>query len=487
MKRLTFFLCQANNLSLRKKILIFALICNLLLIIAIYLGSNLIVMKKIADMENSQVVNLINRTQKIIQNQVSTLNTTTRDYAVWDDTYAYVNQQNDTYILSNYKSDTFSSYNIDLVYIADKTGESLFTQTTGQLDPTTAQEIISDINGLYKGIPLSGLYLTTANQIILISLQPINDSANLRDDNGFLLMGRVMTNDLKQQIDDLVGKTVVWLPDIPNQQSDLTIEDHTTITIINRLPTINAKQIPISVYLPREMRLGLVETKNYIFGLLALMGIVISYITVKFFENLTIKPLSIILNDLTEINSLSKVAPQVHIPRGDEYGRLAIAINKMLYRLKKSHEQVVNFKLQLAKPDQQPELDPQFEKVNLESILQQTVSTAQDQLKAKNITPSIQTAPEPILILADKNFLSHVLENIFQSLSIQAESSSKITISCNLADNKALLILSYHGQPPKVEELATKLLNRINTITRTQSQSPLAHTITLIFHRFPDA
>lgn len=398
-------------MSLKSKVIPFVIFVNLLFIVGIVLFTQFLISNKINDIEKKQIVNLTNRTQSIIENKKSTLATTVRDYAVWDDTFNYINKQNDSYILSNYKSDTFSSYNIDFVFIANNRFDELYSQSSARLERKLLIELVNEIKGAYTGSPIDGLYLSGQDKLMFIAAQPVSDSKNEESSNGVLIMGTLIEEEQKQEINDLIGQELIWLAQNDNADGKLISEGEDNITISAVLRSINNKDIPTSINLYRDIKVSIFETRNYLVMGLLIIGIVVTVIAIIFINEYLLKPVNSLLDDVTKINSLGMDAPQIHIPSRDEFGKLAIGINRMLIKLKHSHDQIVDFESQLSEYKAIEEKKDEFFSIashelrtpltairgNIEYLMKTYSSYIQENNQVREVLDDVRTASQRLI------------------------------------------------------------------------------------------
>lgn len=426
------------NMSLRKKTLLVVFSLSAIIILAVYLVSAYIINQKIREMEYNQVVNIANRTLSIINNQISILSTTVRDYGVWDDTYNFIENQDLEYLQSNYKGDGFATYNIDLVYINNSLKEELFSQSTDSIADTDGRKIINFITNIYKNTPISGLYLDDNGIIYMLAAQPISDSKNRSESNGMILMVRKISETEKQEVSDLVGQTVLW--NVKDEMStDFVTESDKYISIDNDMEAINRKIITVRVDMKREIRLGILETRNIIVLVLLLIGVLMASFATIVSEKIIISPIKTILNDISQINNLETDAPQVHIPSGDDYGILAIEINKMLLKLKKSHDQIVSFQSQISKYNSQQSLKPSLENTNIINIIDKVVNEQKILAKSKQVTIEYSPIYEILSTLVDHNFIKKIFQINFDTLFISTKIGGYLVYSVN-KDNDFIYI-----------------------------------------------
>ena len=83
-------------------------------------------MDKTYDIENDTVTKEITKTVKIINYEISNLDSTAIDWAFWNDTYYFALDKNNNYIVNNLMDDTFSYLEINFFIILDTDGKIIY-------------------------------------------------------------------------------------------------------------------------------------------------------------------------------------------------------------------------------------------------------------------------------------------------------------------------------------------------------------------------
>nr|WP_307897016.1 CHASE4 domain-containing protein [Clostridium botulinum] len=66
---------------------------------------------------------------KLINKDIQNIYNLNKDYAMWDDTYKFINDKNDNYIETILKeSSIFKKFNIDLILFVNKNNDVVFEQ-----------------------------------------------------------------------------------------------------------------------------------------------------------------------------------------------------------------------------------------------------------------------------------------------------------------------------------------------------------------------
>jgi signal transduction histidine kinase len=168
--------------------------------VALYSGSQFIVLGSFARLEEQHVQENVERTLSALSNEFSELSSKTADYAEWDDTYTFVQDANEAYIEDNLDAATWANLRVDVVLFINSAGELVFG-TVFQPDMTTTPipqsflELISasaflwyhsSVESKVTGIvPLAG-------EPLLVASRPILTSQHEGPIRGALIMGRFL-------------------------------------------------------------------------------------------------------------------------------------------------------------------------------------------------------------------------------------------------------------------------------------------------------
>jgi diguanylate cyclase (GGDEF)-like protein len=124
--------------SIRTKtgsILVLMFIC---LASAIYLILNTVMLGRIETLESKHIKEHVKRAHNAIDSELQHLYETAFDWAVWDDTYAYIRDKNEEYVLNNLHKDTFSNLKLSIMTYIDESGKYIFA---GSID-NSKKEIV---------------------------------------------------------------------------------------------------------------------------------------------------------------------------------------------------------------------------------------------------------------------------------------------------------------------------------------------------------
>src|SRR5688572_2128153 len=125
-------------MTLRTKTLLIIGITFVSLISLLYLSSHLILMRGYIELEVQDTQRHVERVLNALQVQIDNLNTVALGYAVWDDSYQFVNDANPTYIELNMSDLTFVDNQLNLVVFLNNDLQIVYEKA---FDLHAAQEI----------------------------------------------------------------------------------------------------------------------------------------------------------------------------------------------------------------------------------------------------------------------------------------------------------------------------------------------------------
>jgi sensor domain CHASE-containing protein len=95
-------------------------------ILALYGSTQVIVADGVAQVEQEHTRREVERALNNLSNELTYLDNVARDWATWDDTYAFVEDANPEFARSNLIDQTFTNLNINLLVIVNSSGHIVF-------------------------------------------------------------------------------------------------------------------------------------------------------------------------------------------------------------------------------------------------------------------------------------------------------------------------------------------------------------------------
>ena len=322
-----------------------------------------IVLDHLLDLENRRAREDMRRSVKQLDTEVQDLDRIAKDYAAWDDTYAFMRSRDPRYLASNFADATVENLKVRTLMLLDVDGRiaaAFSLQRTG-----LHQEQNSDIEKLTSAATLVSLrrdsrsmtgILGMSNGPVLVSMRPILSTDEKGPSRGTLIMLRDLDFRLLARVSTLAGfpmgiyrKT----PDTSSLQSSLQDGVHSLNNISIR--TIDNDQLAVTTELNDwfghpSYELEIIHGREVwqqgqhayrfltysilifgcVFGGLVLVAVHLVYVR-------RVRSLTIFTERIKNEEDLSS---RIHFCWKDELAILAERINQMLEDLQSSHEKL---------------------------------------------------------------------------------------------------------------------------------------------------
>lgn len=186
-------------MKLYKKSLNIILLIFLLSIIITSIFSEAYIIKKFNNIEIKYNVSKTEQLLKLINKDIESTYDLNKDYAIWDDTYKFINDKNNNYIETILKeSSIFKNFNIDLILFVNKDNDIVFQQYYNKNKKLSKKNInylssiaISNIKSTH---PLKGL-TKLDDSLLLMTAAPITDTLNSKTPNGAMIFIKFLTKE----------------------------------------------------------------------------------------------------------------------------------------------------------------------------------------------------------------------------------------------------------------------------------------------------
>ncbi|MBI5877657.1 MAG: diguanylate cyclase [Chloroflexi bacterium] len=335
------------------------------MIALVYLSASLIFQGVSAQSEVESMTHDLVRLRTVWDDALASLDDIAKDWATWDDAYAFVVDRNTTFEDANLLNQTFQNLRVDVIVFFDTAGQPVFSKaydTDNQRPIAVPPELLAAFG---PGSPLlqtggrdSRLLgpLITSEAPLLISAHPILKSTGAGPSRGTLVMARHLDS---AQIERLARATQLAIGVYSVTQRDppadvaaarVTLDDRTPEHIAPLdaqtqagyllLPDIRGQPAFIlRATTPRSLRALSGEALNYFLLALALVGAGTIGILLWQLESRVLQPLARIgaaVGQVSRAADSSARVPVVGDPR-DEIAQLAVKFNTALAALDQSH------------------------------------------------------------------------------------------------------------------------------------------------------
>ncbi len=352
-------------MNLRLKIPLLMGAALVVLIAVIYITLRTILLKNITQLEERDMGRNIERVTDAINSEISRLNSTTGDYATWDDTYKFIFDRNKEYVKTNINSETMLNLKIDLISFFDLKGDIVTGGNSdskeGAVLPLLKEQkkileqnkIITRHNGLDS--EKKGLLLMHGSPFMFAS-RPIIKSNFEGPIRGSVIMGKYIDSSEIAKLSTVTHiKFILSILDsavLKKNNCPPEILTHLKKTIaFAALPidskTINGFKILNDVDGQPALLLMLSENRDiykqgsrtlkYLLISLILIGLVFIITTLLILEIQVLRRLTHLNRDIQIIKSNRNMQSRITLIGSDEIAALAMEINRMLEALERSN------------------------------------------------------------------------------------------------------------------------------------------------------
>ncbi|MFC2051463.1 CHASE4 domain-containing protein [Chloroflexota bacterium] len=125
-------------MTLRRQMLLIISAATICLVAFVYVASRFVLLDELEEIEEYETYKNMERTLGIVYKDISDLETVTQDWSSWDDTYAFIDTGDDTYIQSNLVMATFINLKLNLMLFINSSGQTIFGKA---VDLTSEEEV----------------------------------------------------------------------------------------------------------------------------------------------------------------------------------------------------------------------------------------------------------------------------------------------------------------------------------------------------------
>lgn len=305
------------------------LLCIAVAALMAVLVSRYFFLRSFSEIEETESLLMLKRAQALMDDDLDQLEIQVRDWAIWDDTYDFINNGTQNYIDSNLQDSTFETLGLSGILFLDQSMRMLFAYeadhglaeillAAGTLDSwldAGSQRIVRALNTLHLAVGI-----------------PIQTSDGQSPSSGLLIMIRPLDQKRIDRYSNLLGIRVFIDMSEGDQyplESVKTTDDH--IIVSRWLHTTSGTPMGVlSVESPRTIsKHGARSLSFYLVSVTATLGI-IALVSLLLLETMVFRQLKAIGSQLSLIASGIDPDARLTIPMGDEIGLLAEMMNRSL-------------------------------------------------------------------------------------------------------------------------------------------------------------
>jgi len=351
-------------MSIKFSTLIGINVAAVIFLAVIILVTNAIIRDSFVDLEQNYIKSKLERIFDTVAERAEDLETKTRDWSNWDDTYYFVNTASPEYIQSNLIiPTTYKNYELNLMAIYKNDAKLIFggyweegTELVVPL-PADLELSLTDLVGKQDSLGIKQGrrgFLNTSMGNLLFSMLPIQTSEGKGPINGFFIMARFVD---ETYFSGLRGfkDSVISAIDLNNQENinlalskkiqALSRGDITELTANNKisasgtLKAVDGKEIYLlSIESPIEATSIGRTMRNLIILLFVLLSLIQSAVLNRFVTRKVINRLLSVQEQVKQITIDPSTSMVVKFRGNDELADLSQNINLMLISLHKALE-----------------------------------------------------------------------------------------------------------------------------------------------------
>ena len=349
-----------SSMEIRKKTLLIIFATTLFLVLILYGISETFFLGSFANLEDHEVLRNVDRAKLALSSDIDQLNSTERDWAAWNDTYAFIMNRNQNYISANLNADVLSNLRLNLILFVDSSGQLVFVKMVN-LDIKKEMPVPQNfLKNLFKKGALvcrnesdmfEGIVLLPEGPLI-ISSQPVLTSEGKGPVRGTLIMGRYFDSELTHLSDLTQLPLVSQRINDSNMSSDFAAAQSSILkgkpVLVNPLSknSIAGYALIKDIYgdpalilridLPRDIyREG--QSAIYYFSVyILLIGLIFAVVILFLLDKTFLSRIARLILDVRNIGLSGDVPMRIPVAGKDELSSLSSNINDMLDKIDQS-------------------------------------------------------------------------------------------------------------------------------------------------------
>ncbi len=458
-------------LKISQKVIAVILVVSLILIVLGNWLFGIFIKDYLIDQENGQIKTSINTIISTFTEREAKYQSVVNDWAHWDETYNYINQQNETYVENNLNAESLGTLNVNLIIhynksnnVINKIGLDLEKQEFTKLPDNLIVGITENVKNLKQGQD-STFIINSDNKFYDVSMSKATDSLLMSPENGTLVIGRLIDDATIASYEKITNSKISFLnvsdldsivaEKLQNAPSVTQISDKKdAISAYIMLPNPTNEKASIVIFMTRPMATyssGLLHMQmvQSIYSLLILILIIIIFVSITIYIS---RPIFKMTKYLNNIDLSVKTLDTLPSSGKDELSVISIAINNMLNKISIQHDD-------LRKNEERLRLAQTIAHVgNWELDLQtKTIWASEEAMYIYGVESTTENIPldavQKVVLPEYRQKLDDALENLIINNAGYEEEFKILRISDNTERyvySKAKLLLNNNGKPYKV-------------------------------------
>ncbi|MEI7846722.1 MAG: diguanylate cyclase [Chloroflexota bacterium] len=332
-------------MKLRTKTLIFGSIAVLILAVIFSLSSRLILLGSFTNLENESIRRDVARAIEALDSEKRNLQSSTTDYSIWDDIYAFVNGEKPGFTEENFSDTSTKNLRINLAFIRNCAGEMLFQKRDLPMGSSYDSLPANMIQALDQSrlaacnedpnVALSGV-MVVDDIPMLVSVHSIFKSDSSGPTNGTFVLARMINQD-EIQLLSTTSQLTLSISNVtteklfPGEEIQIRPMNELNISGFGLVKGLTGEPVmALRVDRSRDIFQGGQTALQYFQWSMLGAGLLFLLITVLPLEKLLISRLLTLNQNVQKIGSENGHHIKLDESGKDEISSLAIAINKMV-------------------------------------------------------------------------------------------------------------------------------------------------------------
>ncbi len=341
------------GIDISKKIFIITILIFAILIATFAFTYNM-QLSNFLDLEQADTLKNVNRVQNAVSTEQKYLDNMVQDWACWDDTYRFIEDENQDYINVNLQNQTLYGLKVNVMLFVNENGSVVYTKSidlnTGEEKPVPKELFEMVDSGLFstnsEDDHVRGFVLLDEAPMF-ISCHPILTTKYEGPVKGTLIFGRYFDNALLNDFRETTCSSISMYRvdrDMPSDfqakfQNFSEFPDRTIVETFSEerisgyfelMDVSGQPAVIMRADFPRNLYLNGERTLNYMYFLLMFSGIVTGIGVKIVLDSLFVSRLVEIDNFVTKVRSEKDLSKRLPLKGNDELYRLSREINGML-------------------------------------------------------------------------------------------------------------------------------------------------------------
>jgi diguanylate cyclase (GGDEF)-like protein len=347
-------------MKIKEKVTLAIISIGIILILTLGLVSSTFINRNIQEVEKKKAYSAMENVTGILKQEISRIETSTSDWAYWDETYNFIMDKNSLYINENLDSTSVSNLRIHTILFVNNEGKLVYDKTYSidYNEEIDTPNVLKD--NIYTGSKLldhkndheiiSGVVMDGEKPLMVAAVPARNTEG---DCSGVLIMGRYLLEENKNWIGDVTDSTIAIKPDLKDNSeanfyqlhnlsinpSEVSSEEASSSAEV--LDSNRGHKLKIIVAIPRDIYKQSISNFKIFRGIFLSVFLFVLLVTIILSQKILLERIYTLYEFVKNIKSFEDIKTRLNIKGKDELSSLGNAINLMLNKLQSSNEKVL--------------------------------------------------------------------------------------------------------------------------------------------------